>query len=52
MNGCAGCFALLVLRVFGTMVVGFIATYWAPILGLGSAWVSWRYVKSWYAGVD
>jgi hypothetical protein len=52
MNGCAGCFAVMALLFFAMLAIGFVATYWAPILGLGGAWVSWRYVRSWYAGVD
>ena len=49
MNGCAGCFALAVVLFAVVIVIQAVATFWAPILGFSMAWMSWRYVRSWYA---
>lgn len=52
MNGCLGCFALLLVWFTVAMVATLAVTYWAPILGFTGAWLSWRYVRSWYAEVE
>lgn len=53
MKSCLGCFGfLLVIASISAIVqgIGFVLVhYWAPILGLGGAWISHRYVKTWYA---
>lgn len=52
MKGCMGCFAfLVVMAALGAVIQGVtfvFANYWAPIIGLSAAWMSHRYVHSWY----
>lgn len=56
MKSCMGCFLfLMVIASISALIQGVsfvLVNYWAPILGFSGAWISHRYVKSWYAEVE
>lgn len=52
MNCCLGCFAVLVILVFATMVIQALAPSWPIILGLGLSWMSMRYIHAYYGEED